>query len=99
MPLPASIAPAAAIAGVLSLLGQPAVTVPFFAGIVAGYLWYDFMHWSTHYRKPLTAWGFTQRSHHMAHHFADHTRNFGISHRWIDAVMGTLKKRDPAANG
>jgi sterol desaturase/sphingolipid hydroxylase (fatty acid hydroxylase superfamily) len=30
----------------------------------------------------------------MAHHFADPTRNFGISHRWIDAVVGTLRRRD-----
>jgi sterol desaturase/sphingolipid hydroxylase (fatty acid hydroxylase superfamily) len=30
----------------------------------------------------------------MAHHFADPTKNFGISHRWIDAVVGTLRRRD-----
>jgi sterol desaturase/sphingolipid hydroxylase (fatty acid hydroxylase superfamily) len=30
----------------------------------------------------------------MAHHFADNTKNFGISHRWIDALVGTLRRRE-----
>jgi sterol desaturase/sphingolipid hydroxylase (fatty acid hydroxylase superfamily) len=29
----------------------------------------------------------------MAHHFATPDKNFGISHRWIDRLMGTLKSR------
>ena len=29
----------------------------------------------------------------MAHHFADHTVNLGISHMWIDLVLGTRKVR------
>ena len=41
-----------------------------------------------------TAWGKAIRSHHMAHHFAVPDKNFGISHRWIDAVVGTLRRRD-----
>ena len=40
------------------------------------------------------AWGKAIRGHHMAHHFADPSKNFGISHRWIDAVVGTLRRRD-----
>jgi sterol desaturase/sphingolipid hydroxylase (fatty acid hydroxylase superfamily) len=94
MPLGASIPLAVVIAGVLRAVGQPQATIPYFCGIVAGYLFYDFTHWSTHYRAPLTAWGRAIRSHHMAHHFACPDRNFGISHRWIDVLLGTLKKRD-----
>jgi dihydroceramide fatty acyl 2-hydroxylase len=93
MPLGASIPLAIAIAGGLSLLDQPMATLPFFCGIVCGYLWYDFMHWSTHYRTPLTSWGRKIRAHHMAHHFAAPGQNYGISHRWIDAVVGTLRRR------
>ncbi|MFL5318911.1 MAG: sterol desaturase family protein [Myxococcaceae bacterium] len=96
MPLGASIPLAIVIVGLLWIVGRPDATVPYFVGIVGGYLWYDFNHWATHYRNPKTAWGRTLRSHHMAHHFADHSKNFGISHRWIDRVMGTLKKRDAA---
>jgi dihydroceramide fatty acyl 2-hydroxylase len=92
MPLPVSIGAGALIALAFWGVGVPAFTIPYFFGIVIGYLWYDFLHWSTHFRKPLTAWGKTLRSHHMSHHFADHSTNFGISHRWIDRVLGTLKK-------
>jgi len=93
MPLGASIPMASLIGGLLWLLHRPAATLPLFCGIVASYLFYDFTHWSTHFRTPLTAWGRAIRSHHMAHHFADPTRNFGISHRWIDWVVGSLKRR------
>jgi sterol desaturase/sphingolipid hydroxylase (fatty acid hydroxylase superfamily) len=60
---------------------------------VVGYLWYDFLHWSTHHREPLTAWGRELRAHHMAHHFGDPDKNFGISHMWMDKLLGTLMKR------
>ncbi len=92
MPLPVSIGLATVIGFGLWLAGRPDVTVPFWCGLVAGYLWYDFLHWSTHFRRPLTAWGRALRAHHMSHHFADTESNFGISHRWIDAVLGTLRK-------
>jgi len=93
MPLGASIPLALVIAGLLALVGKPGVTIPYYCGIVAGYLFYDFTHWSTHYRTPKTAWGRAIRAHHMAHHFADPEMNFGISHRWIDFLVGSLKKR------
>jgi len=94
MPLGASIPLALIIAGLLAVIGKPAATIPYYCGIVAGYLFYDFVHWSSHYRTPLTSWGRAIRAHHMAHHFASPDQNFGISHRWIDAVVGTLKKRE-----
>lgn len=96
MPLGASIPLAAVIAGLLWLLQVPSATVPYWVGLVCGYMWYDFMHWSQHFRKPLTSWGKKLRSHHMAHHFADSTMNYGISHRWIDRVLGTMKVRSAA---
>ena len=70
------------------------VTVPYWAGILFGYLWYDFTHWSTHFRKPLTDWGKRMRSHHMAHHFAVPDKNFGISHMWLDRMLKTLRVRE-----
>ena len=85
---------ASLIAGGLYLLGAPMFTVPFWAGLVYGYLWYDFLHWSTHHRKPLTAWCKKLRDHHMAHHFADPHKNFGLSHMWMDRLLGTTIKRD-----
>jgi dihydroceramide fatty acyl 2-hydroxylase len=92
MPLGASIPLALLVAGLLWLAHWPAAALPTFCGVVAGYLFYDFTHWSTHYRNPRTAWGRAIRSHHMAHHFADPAHNFGISHRWIDVVLGSRKR-------
>lgn len=97
MPIGASLPLAAVIAGGLWFIGVPAATVPFWVGLLFGYLWYDFIHWSTHYRKPLTEWGRKQRSHHMAHHFACPDKNFGLSHRWVDRVFGSLRVRDADA--
>lgn len=93
MPLGASLPLAILIFAGLYLLGRPAQALPFYCGIVCGYLFYDFVHWSTHYRTPLTAWGKAMRAHHMTHHFATHDKNYGISHRWIDWMVGTLKRR------
>lgn len=94
MPLTVSIGLATLIGGGLYLVGQHQFTLPYWAGLVYGYLWYDFMHWSTHHRKPLTAWGKKLRDHHMAHHFADPHKNFGLSHMWMDRLLGTDNKRE-----
>ncbi len=94
MPLTVSITLATLIGGGFYLVGQPAFMLPLWAGLVYGYLWYDFLHWSTHHRKPLTAWGKRLRDHHMAHHFADPNMNFGLSHMWMDNLLGTTLQRD-----
>jgi dihydroceramide fatty acyl 2-hydroxylase len=93
MPLGASIPMALLIAGALWALGFPRATLPYFCGIVAGYLWYDYLHYAVHHHRPRTAWGKAARAHHMAHHFACPDRNFGISHQWVDRLLGTLKRR------
>jgi dihydroceramide fatty acyl 2-hydroxylase len=93
MPIGASLPVILVIVWLLWLLDAPAITVPYFVGMLFGYLWYDFTHWSTHFRKPRTEWGKRMRSHHMAHHFAAPDKNYGISHMWLDRLMGTLKVR------
>jgi sterol desaturase/sphingolipid hydroxylase (fatty acid hydroxylase superfamily) len=98
MPLGASIPMALLIAGGLWMVGELRWTAPYFLGIVWGYLWYDFLHWSTHHRTPLTAWGKALRAHHMAHHFARPDRNFGISHRWVDMLVGSGGRRQSRRN-
>jgi len=97
MPLGASIPMALLIGGLLWLVGQPVATIPYFLGIVWGYLAYDFIHWSTHHRTPRTAWGKALRAHHMAHHFATPDRNFGISNMWVDLVVGSGGRRPKRA--
>jgi dihydroceramide fatty acyl 2-hydroxylase len=95
LPLPVSLLIFGLITLLLWPLGRLDITVPYFVGILFGYLWYDFLHWSTHFQTPRTAWGRRLRAHHMSHHFADHETNFGISHMWLDRVLGTFKKTQP----
>lgn len=94
MPVGASLPAASLIALGLYTLDVPAATLPAFVGFMAGYLWYDLLHWATHAHKPRTAWGRRLRAHHMAHHFADPSQNFGISHSWLDRLLGTLRKHE-----
>jgi sterol desaturase/sphingolipid hydroxylase (fatty acid hydroxylase superfamily) len=94
MPIGASLPLAAVIAGILWVFKAPYATVPYWVGMLFGYLWYDFNHWATHFRPPSTEWGKRMRSHHMAHHFAAPDKNYGISHMWLDRMLGTLKVRD-----
>ncbi|SEU36108.1 sterol desaturase family protein [Stigmatella erecta] len=96
MPLGVSIPLATLIGAGLWAVGKPSVTLPYYCGIVAAYLFYDITHWALHFLKPRTAWGKALRAHHMAHHFACPDRNFGISNRWIDFVMGSVRRRDAA---
>jgi sterol desaturase/sphingolipid hydroxylase (fatty acid hydroxylase superfamily) len=96
MPLAVSIGLASAIWGGAWLLHRPDLTIPWWCGLVSGYLWYDFTHWSTHNREPLTQWGRNLRAHHLMHHFGDPDTNFGLSHRWIDRLLGSFKKSSAA---
>jgi len=79
----------------LGVLGK-ATAVPFFAGFVIGYLWYDMTHFWTHVAKPKTAWGKLLRKHHMVHHFSEPDMRFGVSTPFWDMVFGTYPKEQNA---
>ncbi len=72
-----------------------------FAGMVLGYLLYDYSHFATHFvRPPKAAWldpvaqvMMAQRKRHMKHHFGDHDRGFGVSTGFWDHVFGTVDGR------
>lgn len=91
MPLGASFPLALMVGGLLFFWKAPLYTVPLFVGILTGYLFYDYLHWSVHGRKPRTTWGKKLRAHHLAHHFADSQKHFGISQTWMDALFQTLR--------
>ncbi|CAM4193862.1 sterol desaturase family protein [Corallococcus exiguus] len=95
MPLIVTIPLSSLIGGLLWMVGRPAQMLPYFVGIVWGYVTYDTLHWATHHRTPKTAWGRALRAHHMAHHFATPDRNFGISNRWMDMLMGSGGRQAP----
>lgn len=73
--------------GLLGLAG-----FPLFAGFLAGYLYYEFVHYSVHHkRKKGLAWSDHQRKNHLNHHFKDAGRRFGVSSPLWDFVFGTYR--------
>ena len=74
------------------VLGSPAF-LPFGAGFLAGYLFYDMLHYHVHHHRPTTALGRNLRELHMRHHFQNHERGYGVSAPFWDHVFGTAPKR------
>lgn len=101
MPPALSIGAASLFYGLFAAL-LPAAAVPgLFAGFVLGYLYYDYVHFATHFAKPPRAAWLSpvaalmkeQRRLHMKHHFQDHTRGYGVSMPLWDHVFGTYGGR------
>jgi sterol desaturase/sphingolipid hydroxylase (fatty acid hydroxylase superfamily) len=65
----------------------------FGAGFLAGYLFYDMVHYHLHHHTPRTRMGKWLRELHMRHHFQDDERGFGISAPYWDRVFGTMHVR------
>jgi dihydroceramide fatty acyl 2-hydroxylase len=65
----------------------------FGAGFLAGYLFYDMVHYHLHHHTPRTRLGKWLRELHMRHHFQDDERGFGISAPYWDRVFGTMHVR------
>jgi sterol desaturase/sphingolipid hydroxylase (fatty acid hydroxylase superfamily) len=78
--------------GFYAVLGSPDF-LPFGAGFLAGYLFYDMLHYHLHHHRPTTAAGRLLRELHMRHHFQDHERGYGISAPYWDHVFRTALKR------
>lgn len=70
-----------------------AAALPFTAGFLAGYLFYDITHYAVHH-FPVKGRVFgTLRELHMRHHFQDPERGFGVSSPLWDLVFGTTLHR------
>lgn len=74
--------------GFLALLGDSGWG--FFSGFLFGYLGYDMMHYAIHHAQKARSVLFRRiRQHHLAHHFRDTRRGFGVSSPLWDAVFRT----------
>jgi len=80
------------VLGFYAVLGSPAF-LAFGAGFLAGYLFYDMLHYHLHHHRPSTAAGRWLRELHMRHHFQDHERGYGISAPYWDSVFRTALRR------
>jgi dihydroceramide fatty acyl 2-hydroxylase len=90
---PALSIPLAAVfyAGFVLVFGTPAA-FSLFAGLLLGYLAYDYTHYHVHHHTPRTKLGKRLREQHMRHHFQDHRYGYGVSSPLWDVVFGTLPR-------
>ncbi|HEX8102505.1 MAG TPA: sterol desaturase family protein [Solirubrobacteraceae bacterium] len=93
MPPSASIPLALLFCGLFWLVLGADAAPAFAAGFLAGYLFYDMLHYHVHHHRPRTRVGKRLRELHMRHHFQDHERGFGVSAPWWDHVFGTPPQR------
>jgi sterol desaturase/sphingolipid hydroxylase (fatty acid hydroxylase superfamily) len=92
MPPSVSIPLAALFIGAFYLVAGSPAFLPFGAGFLAGYLYYDMLHYHVHHHRPTTALGKRLRELHMRHHFQDHETGYGVSAPFWDHVFGTAPK-------
>ena len=78
--------------GFYEVLGTPA-WLPFGAAFLAGYLYYDMLHYHVHHHVPKTELGKRLRELHMRHHFQDGDTGYGVSAPFWDHVFGTAPQR------
>jgi len=76
----------------------PRLFPPVFAGLIAGYLWYDLTHYAVHHLKQRTALGRVQRRNHYLHHFRYPDRLFGVTTPIWDFVFRTNLKVEKGAS-
>jgi sterol desaturase/sphingolipid hydroxylase (fatty acid hydroxylase superfamily) len=89
MPISVSI-PLAVLFGLLFLSTMGELGWGFFAGFGVGYVSYDMMHYAVHHVQKSNSALFRKiRRHHMAHHYRDTRKGFGVSSYFWDRVFGT----------
>ena len=78
-------------------LVYPAVIVVLLAaaGLLAGYVWYEFVPLASHGTWRVTVLRRMNR-HHALHHYKDWDRAFGVTTTLWDRVFGTLPGRSAA---
>lgn len=89
MPITVSI-PLAVLFGFLFVSTMGNAGWGFFAGFGIGYVSYDMIHYAVHHVQNSKSGLFRKvRRHHMAHHYRDTRKGFGVSSYFWDRVFGT----------
>ncbi|HSL89765.1 MAG TPA: sterol desaturase family protein [Ignavibacteriaceae bacterium] len=70
------------------ILGNVLV-LPFFAGFLLGYLFYDITHYAIHHFNMHSKYWLAIKNHHMKHHYQDSTKGFGVSTPIWDSIVGS----------
>jgi sterol desaturase/sphingolipid hydroxylase (fatty acid hydroxylase superfamily) len=77
------------------ILGAP-LALALFGAFGFAYLAYDLTHYACHQRRMTGRVGAYLKRHHLSHHYADGTRNFGVTSPLWDWCFGTLRRTQGA---
>jgi sterol desaturase/sphingolipid hydroxylase (fatty acid hydroxylase superfamily) len=72
------------------LLVGPVWSLPFFAGFLVGYLFYDMTHFHIHHHRSDNRLSLALRRYHYRHHFQQSDRGFGVTSSLWDRVFRTV---------
>ena len=72
----------------LLVFGQE-LMLPFFAGFILGYLFYDITHYAIHHFNMHNKFWLAIKNHHMLHHFQDEYKGYGVSTPFWDYIFRT----------
>ncbi len=77
------------------LIGDISV-LPFFAGFLTGYLFYDMTHYAVHHFNMHSKFWLAIKNHHIKHHYQNPDKGYGVSSPLWDYFFGTMfpKKED-----
>ena len=74
------------------LTGEWRTSTLILCGILIGYLWYEFVHYSSHCRIPSTRLIRFLKTYHLLHHHTSDAIWFGVTSPFIDRIFGTYRK-------
>lgn len=76
------------------LIGDVSV-IPFFAGFLTGYLFYDMTHYAIHHFNMHSKFWLVLKNHHIKHHFQNSNKGYGVSSSLWDIIFGsTFPQKD-----
>lgn len=72
---------------------------PYFAGFVAGYIFYDTLHYALHHLDFQSKWWIALKTHHLKHHFKEPNKGYGVSSPVWDVIVGSnFVKKEKVGN-
>lgn len=79
------------IFGGLAYLLPNSIALAFLPGMMAGYLYYEYVHYSVHHRPARNRWERFLREYHLRHHHEHTPTRYGVSNPLWDWVFGTYR--------
>jgi sterol desaturase/sphingolipid hydroxylase (fatty acid hydroxylase superfamily) len=74
---------------IFRLIFGESLMLPFFAGFILGYLFYDISHYAIHHFNMHSKFWLAIKNHHMLHHYQDEYKGYGVSTPFWDYVFRT----------